>query len=229
MDAARAKELVYRSGEYFETQDGTLVSKEAVILGEENIFHVDGRLLVCPRAVLRGDAARISIGANVVVRSDVVVRPSPPAASGPKGASVPMTIGNFVMVEEGAVLFAKSIGNYVRVGEGAVLGRGCIIEDCVDIMPGAEIPAGAIVPAFTRVASPSQGAVAVHVADLLPCWRQCRAFDIDEIFNAIRKVSLRPPPSSSAATVTESSPQSSSVTTSTETSTASDSSSSSTA
>ena len=192
MDSAVAEEIRYKSGEYFETQDGSLVSKGALIFGEQNIFHVNGRLLVCPRATLRGDAARISIGANVVIRSNVDIHPSPPPTAGQKAASVPMTIGDYVVLEEGAFVKAKSIGNYVRVGEGAELGRGCIIEDCVDIMPGAKIPAGAVVPAFTRVASPTPGHAAVRVCSLLPCWRQCRAFDIDEIFAAVHEVSSEP-------------------------------------
>lgn len=188
MEAVCAEPLEYRAGEYFETPDGGLVSREAVTLGEENIFHVDGRLLVCPRVVLRGDAARISLGANVVIRPDVVMRPAPPPTAGPRAAEVPLTVGDYVVIEDGAVVYARTIGSYVRVGRGAVLGRGCVLEDCVDVAPGAEVPAGAVVPAFTRVASPAPGAVAVRVADLLPCWRQCRTFVIDDIFASIRRI-----------------------------------------
>ena len=188
MEAVCAEPLEYRAGEYFETPDGGLVSREAVTLGEENIFHVDGRLLVCPRVVLRGDAARISLGANVVIRPDVVMRPTPPPTAGPRAAEVPLTVGDYVVIEDGAVVYARTIGSYVRVGRGAVLGRGCVLEDCVDVAPGAEVPAGAVVPAFTRVASPAPGAVAVRVADLLPCWRQCRTFVIDDIFASIRRI-----------------------------------------
>lgn len=199
MEAVCAGPLVYRAGEYFETPDGGLVSREAVTLGEENIFHVDGRLLVCARVVLRGDAARISLGANVVIRPDVVMRPSPPPTAGPKAAEVPLTVGDYVVIEDGAVVYARAIGSYVRVGRGAVLGRGCVLEDCVDVAPGAEVPAGAVVPAFTRVASPAPGAVAVRVADLLPCWRQCRTFVIDDIFASIHRIPPETPAGGSAS------------------------------
>ena len=189
MDALVPQPLAYRDGDYFEAANGSLVSKEAVVLGEENIYHVDGRLLVCARAVLRGDAARISLGANVVIRSDVVLRPSPPPTAGTtKAASVPLVIGNFVVIDEGAVVFAKSVGNFVRVGKKAILGHGCVLEDCVDVAPGAEVPPGAVIPAFTRVASPTPGAVAVRVCELLPCWKQCRSFEIDDIFDSLHKL-----------------------------------------
>lgn len=171
----------FRAEDYYELKNGGLLSKQAMTFGEKNILHTGGVFLVEGRAVLRGDTGRITIGANVVVRTDAVIRPA--GGAGGSGAAQPVTIGDYVVIEEGAVVFGRSIGSYTRIGRGAVVGRGAIIEDCVDIAPGVEVAPGSIVPAFTRVCGPP--VTPDWKRDLLPCWRDCRKFIVDEFFKTI--------------------------------------------
>ena len=78
-------------------------------------------------------------------------------------AFFPMSIGDFVYIEEDSVVEAGGIGNFVHIGRGAVIGRKCVIKDCAQVAPGAVLPPESVVPPFALVAgSPAR------IVDTLP-------------------------------------------------------------
>ncbi|KAI9834304.1 MAG: hypothetical protein M1826_004230 [Phylliscum demangeonii] len=93
----------------------------------------------------------VSIGRYCFLSPHSVLRPPSKLYRGQWGY-YPLKMGDHVLVGEGAVVEAASIGNYVEIGPGAVVGRFAIVKDAVRILPGAVLPPGMVVPAFSVVA-----------------------------------------------------------------------------
>jgi len=114
---------------------GALVASTAVL--EADVRLAD-RVSIWWNAVLRGDDAAITIGAETNIQDLVMVHPDPDA---------PMFIGEQVTVGHHAVLHGVEIGDRAligigailllgsRVGEGAIVAAGSLVRENWDVPP----------------------------------------------------------------------------------------------
>lgn len=116
----------------------------AMLIGD---VHIGDRASVWFGAVLRGDAARIEIGAETSVQDNVVVHC---AAQLPTIVGDRVTVGHSAVLE-GCVIEDRSlIGmgavvlQHARVGTGSVIAAGAVVSERAEIPPGvlaAGVPA----------------------------------------------------------------------------------------
>lgn len=114
------------------------VHPTAVIMGD---VQVGENVSIWPCAVLRGDIASISIGANSNVQENACIHVN---------YGAPATIGKGVSVGHGAVVHGSKIGDNCLIGMNAVIMESEIGPNCV-IGAGAVIPAGQSIPAGSLV------------------------------------------------------------------------------
>ena len=114
------------------------VHKSAVIIGDVN---VGDNVSIWPCAVLRGDIAPITVGANSNIQENVCIHVNYDA---------PAIIGKGVSVGHGAVIHGSKIGDNCLIGMNAVVMESEIGPNCV-IGAGAVVPAGKNIPAGSLV------------------------------------------------------------------------------
>ncbi len=135
--------------EYIRTTGSNYVSREARVLGAQNV-NLKGRCIVFPHAVLRGEMAPLRVGRYCIVSSKAVLQPGYSVMDGVCRFK-PLVVGSYTVIDKWAIVSAASVGAYVRVGEGCVLCSGCVIKDNCVIEPGTVVPEGMVVPPFSRV------------------------------------------------------------------------------
>jgi carbonic anhydrase/acetyltransferase-like protein (isoleucine patch superfamily) len=91
-------------------------------------------------AAVRGDAHRVSVGADSNVQDGACVGTLSPSGH-------PTVIGRGVSVGHGAVLRGCT------VGDGALVGMNAVVQDGATVEPGAMVAAGAVVPEGATVPS----------------------------------------------------------------------------
>ncbi|KNC52070.1 dynactin subunit 5 [Thecamonas trahens ATCC 50062] len=137
----------YNPEEWIETASGNKVSRASVLCGSQNII-LNGKSLVLPGSIIRGDLAAVRIGRYCVISDRVVLRPAYKAL--PKGLNYfQLSLGDCVYVGKDAVVEAASIGSHVIIGEGAIVSKRAVILDCCEILPGAVVPEDAVIPPFS--------------------------------------------------------------------------------
>ena len=116
----------------------TYVDKTALPFGD---ISLTSSCLIGREAIIRGDLAKISLGTFVVIGSRTVLRP-PFRMIPTKSAAeaCPVTIGDFTQFGSMVVCEALCVGNFVIVEDGAVLGSKSVIPH------GAWIKKGCVVP-----------------------------------------------------------------------------------
>jgi dynactin 5 len=115
--------------------------------------------------VIRGDIAPINIEKYAVICAGAVLRP--PEQVGPTGISLmPMIIGNYCVIEAGAMVQASELKDFVRVGAGAVVGPRCFLSSCTVVLPNAVLAAETVVEPFAIYG----GAPAKKVGTLPESW-----------------------------------------------------------
>jgi carbonic anhydrase/acetyltransferase-like protein (isoleucine patch superfamily) len=105
----------------------------ATLIGD---VHIGDRATVWFGAVLRGDAARIEIGAETSVQDNVVVHCA---------AQLPTIVGNRVTVGHSAVLEGCVID------DGSLIGMGAVVLQHARVGAGSLIAAGAVVAERTEI------------------------------------------------------------------------------
>lgn len=65
-------------------------------------------------------------------------------------AFFPISIGDYVYIEDDCVINAASIGSYVHIGKGAVIGRRSVLKDCCSIAPNSVVPPETIIPPYSH-------------------------------------------------------------------------------
>ena len=137
----------YDSEKWIETASGNKVSRESVLCGSQNIV-LNGKSLVLPNSIIRGDLSGVRLGRYCVVCESAVLRPA--AKLFPKGLNYfHMTLGDAVWVGPDAVVQAASIGSYVRIGARAVISPRAVILDACLILPDSVVPEDAVIPPFS--------------------------------------------------------------------------------
>ena len=89
-------------------------------------------------AILKGDLAAISIGTNSSIKDRAIIAPSSAGS---------VSIGNDVIVGQGAVIGNATLQDSAVIGMGATVGDGAVVEAGAYVAPGSMVDAGATVPA----------------------------------------------------------------------------------
>lgn len=113
------------------------VSETAYIVGDVEIGE---NANIWPGAVIRGDFARITIGANTSIEDNCVLH-----------SATDLAIGNNTIVGHGAVIHCRKIGNNVLIGNNATvlddaeIGDFCIVAAGSVVVPETKLPAETLV------------------------------------------------------------------------------------
>lgn len=119
-------------------RESCYVHKTAVLIGAVTLGE---NVSVFPCAVLRGDIAPITIGANSNIQENASIHVN---------YGAPCVIGSGVSVGHGAVVHGSKIGDNVLIGMNAVVMESEIGPNCI-IGAGAVVPAGKNIPAGSLV------------------------------------------------------------------------------
>eukprot|EP00053_Salpingoeca_punica_P004697 m.50435 g.50435 ORF g.50435 m.50435 type:complete len:190 (+) comp12905_c0_seq3:43-612(+) len=143
-------DLFYEKGQFIETQTGNKVSLQSVLCGSQNII-LQGKTITHADSIIRGDLANVRIGRQCIIGPRSVIRPPPKQFPNktPSFTFLPITIGDFVTIEEGCVISAAQIGQHVHIGKNCIIGRRCILKDCCKIEDNTVLPPDTVVPPFT--------------------------------------------------------------------------------
>mmetsp|Transcript_26885 Transcript_26885/g.79234 ORF Transcript_26885/g.79234 Transcript_26885/m.79234 type:complete len:186 (-) Transcript_26885:256-813(-) len=136
------------TADFFTTASRNHISKKSILHGSQNI-HCAGRCVIQPGVVIHGEVAPVRIGRGCVIGSNTKLEPSVKVVQGTHIA-IPMTIGDFVMIGEGADVQAASIGSRVQIGSGATLCPGVIVKDGVLIPDRALVPPECVIAPLMR-------------------------------------------------------------------------------
>ena len=91
----------------------------------------------------------IAVGRYTLISSGATLHPPHRFVRNPDTNVVEPTyyaqkIGENVFVGRDSYVAAAQVGNHVWIGEGAVIENGCVIRDCVKVLPGSVMPAGMV-------------------------------------------------------------------------------------
>lgn len=114
------------------------VSEAAYVIGDVVIGPGSS---VWPGAVIRGDSARITIGAHTNIQDNSVLHSDHGAI-----------IGDHVTIGHGVVCHASKVGNHCLLGNGSVLNEGVDLGEYCLVAAGAVVIEGMVVPARRIIA-----------------------------------------------------------------------------
>ena len=97
---------------------------------------------------IRGDLAPLNMGTYVIIRDEVILRPTYSKQRG-KLKYIGMDIGDNVYIDRGCVISAASIGSNVHIGKNCVIGHRVVIKDNTKILDNSVLAADTVVPPFT--------------------------------------------------------------------------------
>ncbi|KAL4945148.1 hypothetical protein BDV06DRAFT_231578 [Aspergillus oleicola] len=166
-------------GEYIETDTGNKISRRSQIHGTQHIM-LGGKSIIMADAVVRGDLFRssssqtqsssnpsdpnsstsskptqqntiaISIGRYTFISRSTILRP-PSRLSRAVHNYTTLHIGHHVFVGERSVVEAAKVEDYVTIGKDAVIGNMAILKERCQVLDGAVVPAGMVVPSHCVV------------------------------------------------------------------------------
>lgn len=113
------------------------VSEQAVIVGD---VEIGPRCYVGPGAVIRADAAKIRIEAEVAIEEGVIIH-----AGG--GSCTESVIGRRVTIGHGAIIHSCSIGTSASIGMGAIISLNAEIGEFAVIAEGSVVKQKQVIPA----------------------------------------------------------------------------------
>ena len=139
--------IFYVKKEYLETHTGNKVSRKASVKGTQNI-HLNGKCIISPGVMIRGDLAPVKMGKNTIIREDVVLRPTYKRAKGHL-KYITMHIGDYVYIGENSIICAAKIGNCVHIGKNCIISHRCVLKDNSRIEDNTVLCSDTEVPPFT--------------------------------------------------------------------------------
>lgn len=113
------------------------IDPDATVIGS---VRLDDDVSVWPRAVLRGDVHRITIGQRTNIQDGTVCHVTHDGPHTPGG--FPLVIGAEVTVGHGVILHACTVGDRCLIGMGAVVMDGAVIGDEVMLAAGSLVSPG---------------------------------------------------------------------------------------
>lgn len=141
--------IPFDQAQYFITSKKNKISKQSLIKGTDNIL-IEGKAIILPGAILRGDLAVIQTGEYVIIKEDVILRPTFAKGEGQKRLKyVKQKIGNCVYIDRGSIVCALRIGSNVHIGKNCIIGHRSMIKDNTKILDGSIVPPDTIIPPFT--------------------------------------------------------------------------------
>ncbi len=117
----------------------TFIDASAVIIGDVTLAD---NVSVWPTAVIRGDVASVTIGAETNIQDGSILHVSHAGKFAPQEA--PLIIGKGVTIGHRAVVHACTVGDYCLIGIGAIILDNAVLEDYVMLGAGALVPPGKI-------------------------------------------------------------------------------------
>jgi carbonic anhydrase/acetyltransferase-like protein (isoleucine patch superfamily) len=114
----------------------TFIHRSAFVYGEVTSSPC---LVVGSESLLRSDLAKISLGTYVTIGSKSVVKP-PFMPAGSKVEARPVSIGDYTQIGSKVVCEALCVGNFVIIEDGAVIGAKAMISHGCWIRQGAVVP-----------------------------------------------------------------------------------------
>ena len=109
---------------------------------------MEGKDVMHSYVVMRGDMAPINLGTYVIIKENVIIRPTFNKKHG-QLTYVKMDIGDNVTIEPHCVISASSIGSNVHIGKNCVIGHRVVIKDNVKILDDTVIPPDTNIPSYT--------------------------------------------------------------------------------
>lgn len=106
-------------------------------------------------AVLRGDAASITVGEGTNIQDNAVIHVD---------MGQPTTVGKRVTIGHGAIVHSATVQDHVLVGMGAIILSGAVIGSYSIIAAGSVVPEGREIPPRSMVMG-VPGKVVRHVTD----------------------------------------------------------------
>ncbi|KAL7413490.1 dynactin, subunit p25 [Mrakia frigida] len=168
--SALQPEILYKKGEFIETDTGNKVSRAATIQGPQNII-LGGKTIIQPGSIIRGDLRRsgagskpsvvISLGRYCLIGEGCVIRPPGKCYRGVFNY-YPVKVGDHVHIGANSIVEAASIGNCVEIGKNCVIGKFTVIKDCTKIADNTILADMTVVPPFALFA----GAPGRFISDL---------------------------------------------------------------
>lgn len=123
----------------------TWISNSASVVGE---VHLDGRVLVFPGVVIRGDMNRVNIADEVAILHNCSISTTPAIHN--SGRLAHMDIDSHCIIGPNCTLISCSLEENVFIGsnsvicEGAIIGKGSMIGPNSVVPPSRVIPAGQV-------------------------------------------------------------------------------------
>jgi dynactin-5 len=144
-----AQMMPFDEAAYFLTSKKNRISKQSLIKGTDNIL-IDGKAIILPGAILRGDLADIIMGEYVIIKEDVIIRPTYAKGEGQKRLKyVKQKFGSYIVIDRGSIVCSLRIGNNVHIGKNCIIGHRSIIKDNAKILDNSIVPPDTIIPPFT--------------------------------------------------------------------------------
>lgn len=187
--ALEPTDMTFDKPEWLITKFGNKISKKSVLCAAEKVS-VKGKTIVEPRSVLRADLAKINIGQSCIVGEEAVLRPCVQKSKAGL-VVIPMTIGDYVVIEKGAIIESASVGSHVHFGANCTIGPRTIISNCCRFEDGTVLPPGTVVPPFSHYG----GNPGVLLATLPPSYERTMKEFCDTYFKKFNpKGGSAPPP-----------------------------------
>ena len=107
------------------------------------------------------------MGEYVIVKEDVIIRPSYGKEGGSKKLKyLKLKIGSCVYIDRGSIISAGKIGNNVHIGKNCVIGHRSILKDNCKILDNSYVATDTVIPPFTVYG----GRPAVYLGELPESW-----------------------------------------------------------
>lgn len=113
------------------------VDPDATVIGQVQLAD---DVSIWPRAVLRGDVNRITVGERTNIQDGTICHLTHDGRYTPGG--IPLILGADITVGHGAILHACTIGDRCLVGMGAIVLDGSVVENEVMIGAGSLVSPG---------------------------------------------------------------------------------------
>lgn len=153
--------IEFSSEDYIVTSTGNIISRKATICNPKAVEIPQGRCIIGPEAIIRGDLAPVQLNRYSIVGARTTLHPCHTSVQAPGAQAIlkfiPQTIGADVWIGEDCVIEAAVIGAGCIIGKGCVLSKRCILKDYVRVMDGSVVPADMVIPPFCIVSgNPAQ-------------------------------------------------------------------------
>jgi dynactin-5 len=152
--------IEYTAADYITTSTGNIISRSAELRKPQCVEIPQGRCIIGPQALIRGDLAPVQLNRYCVVGARSVLQPcsTTTTINGVETVKyIPQTIGTEVNIGEDCLIEAAVIGTGCTIGNNCVLSKRCILKDYVNVLGGSVVPPDMVIPPFCIVSgNPAQ-------------------------------------------------------------------------